>query len=133
MLEIDPGTEVLPEKTGEKSLPFEINLYARRLDYAQVSGSAVHVRFEKDCEFFFWTSRLPADFSITYDGQGLQRQKYAPKIEGDKFGVILRLEKPSEGIFSEPLPPPDEAMNNINYLNLIDDNGKLKSKAYLNE
>ncbi|KAH4019276.1 hypothetical protein HBI81_192460 [Parastagonospora nodorum] len=133
VLEIDPGTEVLPEKAGEKSVPYEINLYARRLDYTPTSGSAVHVRFEKDCEIFFWTSKLPGDFSITFDGQGLQRQKYAPKIEGENFGVILRLEQPSAGISSEPLLPPDEAMNNINYLNLIDDNGKLRSKAYLND
>ena len=133
VLEIESGTEILSEKAGEKSLPFEINLYARRLDYSPTSGSAVHIRFEKDCEIFFWTSRLPADFVITYDGQGLQRQKYAPKIEGENFGVVLRLEQPSAGISSEPLLPPDEAMNNINYLNLIDDNGKLRSKAYLNE
>ncbi|EAT77723.2 hypothetical protein SNOG_14871 [Parastagonospora nodorum SN15] len=129
VLEIDPGTEVLPEKAGEKSVPYEINLYARRLDYTPTSGSAVHVRFEKDCEIFFWTSKLPGDFAITFDGQGLQRQKYAPKIEGENFGVILRLEQPSAGISSEPLLPPDEAMNNINYLNLIDDSGKiLKSR-----
>ncbi|MCJ1396733.1 hypothetical protein MMC18_009625, partial [Xylographa bjoerkii] len=133
-LEIDQGTEIVPEKDGNSDLPFEVNLYARRLDYDRNSSNAAcYVRFDKSSELWLWTSILPEGFRISFDLQGQPRQQYTPTIDPDNFGVILRLKSPTEGISAEELPAPDEAMNNINYLNLIGEDGKLRSKAYLND
>lgn len=86
-----------------------------------------------DCEILFWTPQIPSTFGVDFNLKGSQKQRIQPAVAAPNLGVAYRQEMDTGSLISEQYGPPDSALVNINYLNLIDDKGNVKEKGMLNE
>ncbi|KAH7103220.1 hypothetical protein BKA62DRAFT_828790 [Auriculariales sp. MPI-PUGE-AT-0066] len=119
-LYINPDLRII---SGKHRLQIEI--FARR-----VVGSTLVFVTVPGCSISFGTPELPKDLTITFNGKF-----ETPVIASGMFNVTLTHhdhDNAGEPV-QESFPAPDGYMNAINYLDLIDDNGSLKSKGMSND
>lgn len=132
-LVIDPDTQVLPEHVAGQDEFLVLEIFARKLESPAHATAAFHVRFIPEMELLFWVSHLPEDFQVSYRAANGDTGLQAISVVAGGFGVLLRSEESTSAITTEQLPAPDTAMQNINYMDLITDDGKLKDKRFQNE
>jgi hypothetical protein len=130
---IDQDFKILPEKDGSRERPLVLEIFARDLIRSESSSKSwFHVRMVDGSELVLWTPSAPNDFSISIEGTNMPTRIVTPQIKSGDFGVSYMYEG-RDSFVETPWDASPTGMDNINYLSLIGEDGKLKDKGILNE
>ena len=84
-----------------------------------------------DCEITFWNPNLPSSYQVEFVLDGKTTIQKNLEVSRDNFGIKFRYE--NDTVTTGEYPPPDGSMELIDYLSLIQPNGTVKPKGFLNE
>ncbi|KAF2762547.1 hypothetical protein EJ05DRAFT_534086 [Pseudovirgaria hyperparasitica] len=131
-LVVRPNTQILPEKDEKGEHPLVLEIFARKLvPLKPMDGPWIEARMIDGCEIVFWTPRMPREFCIYFALGGSGTEVVDAIVEKGHFGVSYLFDA---GTIKEThYKAPKNAMNNLDYLNLINDEGRLVDKGFLND
>jgi hypothetical protein len=110
---------------------FVLEIYARKFIYTpDENGIALKATMGPDCGIVFHTQSVPADFRVAIITTNSTRVEI-PLIEEGQFGISMSCEV--DKLISTQCGPSESAMKNTNYLDLIDEDGHVKEKGFINE
>lgn len=85
------------------------------------------------CTLILWTPEPPADLELDIAIQGKQgTTRIRPKVDAPKFGVSYNC-SPTGELRVTQLDPQKSALVNVNYLDLINEDGMMQEQGYQNE
>lgn len=133
---VEDGTMISPQKERGKDTYSDLvlEIFARKLQFENLDKKpSFSYLLTEDSDLTIWTPNLPDDFQILFKLLQGQPIPYTPKIKPQNFGIGMHLSASGTDIERKQYDAPINAMEKINYLDLIDDNGNVVNKAYLNE
>ncbi|KAM7193874.1 hypothetical protein V8F33_007560 [Rhypophila sp. PSN 637] len=114
---------------------FVLQIYARQLRAPSASSgkASLRVYMVPTCTLVLWTPEPPLDFELDVYVEGQESPKRVrPQIEPPKFGLSVNC-SPSGELRVSQQGPQKSALVNINYLDLINEDGTMKEQGYQND
>lgn len=113
---------------------FIIQIFARKI-IAPLAGEepSLQVEMTSSCAIIFWIPDIPTTFQIDllFKSKG-EAIRMKPAVDSAKFGIGYTCSHSGE-IRTSQLAPPRTELVNINYLDLINEDGTMKEQGYRNE
>ena len=119
-------------KYGDGS--FSIQIYARKI-VAPVAGEkpSLYVDMVPASMLIFWVPEVPTGFEFDLSSKSKSTvTRMKPTVDPTKFGVAYSCAASGE-VRTNQLPPPKAALVNLNYLDLINEDGTMREQGYQNE
>lgn len=128
-LSVGQDAKISPEKVQGKDQWFTIRIFARKIE----ARSTLSVNLAPMTELLIYTPGIAAMLNLQLTLPNMQSKIVTPNIEPGRFGISFTVSDKGDKVEEAQLPPPRAQLQNINYMDLINEDGTLKSKEYLNE
>lgn len=124
----------LSSETGSDS--YSVSIFARKLlaPGPDTSDLTLTVGVVPRFEFGLFTPDVPDGFSLSFVANGKELWRTQPKLSSGSFGTLYSYDaKATTLVSADELPPPETTFESIDYLSLINPDGTVKDKGFLNE
>jgi hypothetical protein len=128
-LVIEQDSKIAAEKVSGKDQWYTVRVFARKID----AKSSLSVSFIAQTELLIYTPGIGNMLKLQLILPNGQVKEVSPTIEAEKFGIRYGLNDAGNDFEIEQLAPPRAQIQNINYLDLINEDGTLRSREFMNE
>ncbi|KAE8155710.1 hypothetical protein BDV40DRAFT_306746 [Aspergillus tamarii] len=128
---IEEGTKLTPEFEDGSPTFLNVEIYARKI---VPPAEPFHVQFVEQSKMTFWVPSLALfPISFKYELVNKKTGEYTLTNQPGHSGLEVRSKRREEKLLVKPLLAPRTAMENINYMDRINENGTLKDRGYKND